>query len=138
MATKTTTLDNLADAIYEDLLEWDSKVEGELASGIKAIAQEAKLMIQDNARARFKGTGAYAKSWRVSKARRTGPHEAVYIVHAQAPYYRLTHLLEKDHKVRNRKNGPVLGEYQGREHIAPAEARAEQLTMELVNKVFRV
>lgn len=136
MATKKATLYNLGDVLAEDLLDWNSQVKGELQTGIKAIAVNAKLMIQDSAPTR-PGHGEYKRSWRVSRDRRARKDEVIYIVHANAPYYRLTHLLEKGHIVRNRKNGPILGHADPIEHIAPAEARAEQLTMELVDRVFK-
>lgn len=136
--TLKANLNNFGDVLYEDLLDWDSAIEGEIQTTVKAIATEAKLMIQDNAKRRFGGSGAYARSWRVSKDRKAARNnEARYIVHADAPYYRLTHLLENDHKIRNRKNGPVIGHYDGREHIAPAEARAQQLLITQVEALFK-
>lgn len=49
-------------------------------------------------------SGKYARSWSVDREDRDGHHKAV--VHAQAPFYRVTHLLMDGHESRNQYGGP--------------------------------
>jgi len=69
--------------------------------------------------------GKYAKSWTMSTEKEIGqPHKR--IIHAKAPHYRLTHLLEHGHA----KVGG--GRVEGRPHIRPAE---EMVIKEFVAEV---
>lgn len=60
--------------------------------------------------------GPYARSWRVKKL------QGRYIVHNK-DHYRLTHLLEYPHEIRNQYGGPY-GESRADPHIKRAEQRA--------------
>lgn len=137
MANKKATLNNFGSVLEDVLLDWDSQVQGELQTAVKAVAIEAKNTIQEHAPAR-PGHGEYRRSWRVSKDRRKRQNgEYVYIVHAHEPYYRLTHLLEKGHDVKNERGGPVIGTADPVLHIIYGEERAEQLLIPLVEEIFK-
>ena len=136
MATKKATLETLENELADIFIGWGSKVEGEIQTAVKAVAVEAKNVIKEHAPAR-PGGGDYRRSWRVSKDRRASDHEAVYIVHAYRPHYRLTHLLEKGHDVKNQPGGPVIGHADEVLHIIYGEQRAEQLLIPLVEEILR-
>lgn len=66
-------------------------------------------------------SGDYARSWRQDQIKR-GRHQYAQVIHASGGEYRLTHLLEKPHRIANKygKYGTTSGE----PHIAPAEEQA--------------
>lgn len=78
-------------------------------------------------------TGDYAASWTyTASGNRRNKHSV--IVHAEAPEYRLTHLLEKGHQLK--KGGRSIGHVKAIEHIAPVEEKAaEQLEKELIKRL---
>lgn len=67
-----------------------------------------------------KRTGAYASSWTVKTENGVGGTKT-YIVHNKK-YYRLTHLLENGHVIRNQKG--TYGRAPAHPHIKAAEDRA--------------
>ena len=67
-----------------------------------------------------KRTGAYASSWAVKTQNGVGGSKT-YIVHNKK-YYRLTHLLENGHVIRNKKG--TYGRAPAHPHIKAAEDRA--------------
>ena len=71
-------------------------------------------------------TGAYRKSWRVSKEKETATSLSM-VVHSEK-HYRLTHLLEKGHAKRG--GGRVAAQV----HIAPAESNAEKMIVEKIER----
>ena len=73
-----------------------------------------------------KESGEYAKNWAVRNDRRS----KTTIVYNKAPTYRLTHLLEKGHVIRNQYG--EWGRTNAEPHIAPAEQEA---VADLVKKV---
>ncbi len=70
--------------------------------------------------------GAYARSWTVTKDKR----KHTYTVHNKK-HYRLTHLLENGHAVRN-QYGDYTPPVKGKPHIYEAEQRAIK---KLINKL---
>lgn len=70
---------------------------------------------------------AYKKSWTSHKENKSR-YKRGRIVHAKAPYYRLTHLLEKGHA----KVGG--GRTRAFPHIAPAEAKAVEKLQEEIQR----
>ena len=76
-----------------------------------------------------KNTGKYAKSWRVKKAYES-PQDIRVVIHS-AKQYRLAHLLEYGHVLKDRRGRPI-GVAEAKPHIRPAELHAEK---ELMKKV---
>lgn len=81
------------------------------------IEEEAKDTAKELKSTSPERSGAYARSWKVTKRGNT------YIVH-NAKHYRLTHLLENGHVVRNAKG--TYGRAKAIKHIGPALDEAER------------
>lgn len=71
------------------------------------------------------GSGAYAKSWTYGEYE-TRQNRYGMVAYAQAPHYRLTHLLEYGHDVKRKRGGKVLGRAKAIPHIRPAQKEAEE------------
>ena len=70
-------------------------------------------------------TGNYRKSWTYSEKQiRKGKTYRTELVVYNAKYYRLTHLLEKSHRIANKYGS--YGMSKAQPHIAPAQKNAEK------------
>lgn len=91
------------------------------------VEEEAKATVKRLKSSSPERQGKYAKSWKVTKRGRT------YIVH-NAKHYRLTHLLENGHVVRNAKG--TYGRAKPIKHIEPALKEAEaELPLKLESRL---
>lgn len=79
----TTYSDEVVDAVEEALLKVGKEAADELKSGIGGFKDR---------------TGKYRRSWTVTQEKHRTYTETT--VHAKAPHYRLTHLLEFGHAIR--------------------------------------
>ena len=114
-------IDDLADAIMEELNAYSEEVMEELKADVK---QTAKECVQDIKNAAPRLSGDYKKSWKC-KTVYESDNDIRVVVHS-AKEYRLTNLLERGHAKRNG------GRVEGTPHIAPAEKKAEQKLMKKV------
>ena len=114
-------IDDLADAIMEELNAYSEEVMEELKADVK---QTAKECVQDIKNAAPRLSGDYKKSWKC-KTVYESDNDIRVVVHS-AKEYRLTHLLEHGHAKRGG------GRVEGISHIAPAEKKAEQKLMKKV------
>ena len=104
-------IDQLAAEIAKGLAEYSQDVVEKVNVSSERIGKEAVKRLKQTSP---KKTGKYAKSWTMTTEKAIGqPHTR--IIHAKAPHYRLTHLLEYGHA----KVGG--GRVEGRPHIRPAE-----------------
>lgn len=108
-------VEDLTREVMKALNDYRDYCDETLAKDIEAAANLAKDEVQKNAPV---DTGAYKKSWKVKKDMKDIRKPAA-TVHA-GKKYRLTHLLENGHAKRGG------GRVRGYEHIAPAEAAAEE------------
>ena len=90
----------------------------------KDIESVAKATAKELRNTSPKDSGEYAKNW-ASKKQGNG-----FVVYNKAPTYRLTHLLENGHVIRNQYG--TFGRKEGKKHIEPAERAAAD---ELVRKI---
>jgi len=121
------TVDELATAVNKELVAYSGEVLNALDASTFEVAEDTRDEIKETARERFKGR-KYWRSWTVTKQNRKGG--VTRIVHAKAPYYRLTHLLENGHA---KVNGGYVA---GRPHIAPAADKAEEkLVKDLTERI---
>lgn len=96
-----TTVDGLAKAIQKTLAEYEGVTVESMKAAVDKVSKEAVRELKGSSPKR---TGAYAKSWAAKKARLTNKWAYQKTVYNK-DHYRLTHLLEKGHKVVGAKNG---------------------------------
>ncbi|HHT47544.1 MAG TPA: HK97 gp10 family phage protein [Firmicutes bacterium] len=118
-------IDQLAAEIARGLAEYSQDVVEKVNVSSEKVGKAAVKRLKQTSPKR---TGAYAKAWAMKTEKAIGqPHTR--IIHAKAPHYRLTHLLEYGHA----KVGG--GRVEGRPHIRPAE---EEVIREFTREVEEV
>ena len=112
---KTVSIDGLADAVMEELTEYNKLAEETMKEAVTKAGQTVRKEIQTGAPER---SGKYAKSWRTKKTKESS---RVLEVTVYSPSrYMLAHLLEHGHAKRNG------GRTRAFPHIAPAEEVGEK------------
>ena len=112
---KTVSIDGRADAVMEELTEYNKLAEETMKKAVIKAGQTVRKEIQAGAPER---SGKYAKSWRTKKTRESS---RVLEVTVYSPSrYMLAHLLEHGHAKRNG------GRTRAFPHIAPAEEVGEK------------
>jgi len=115
-------IDQLAAEIAKELSKYSQEVVEKVNISSEKVGKAAVKQLRQTSP---KKTGKYAKSWTMSTEKEIGqPHKR--IIHAKAPHYRLTHLLEHGHAKRGG------GRVEGKPHIRPAE---EMVIQEFVVEV---
>jgi hypothetical protein len=121
------SIDQLAAEIAKGLAEYSQDVVEKVNISSEAVGKAAVKQLKQTSPKRY---GNYAKSWTMKTEPEVGqPHKR--IVHAKAPHYRLTHLLEYGHA----KAGG--GRVEGRPHIRPAEEMVIQEFMAEVEEAIK-
>ena len=100
----------------EILDEVSEEVKGAMKTQMLSVAKETAQQLKSTSP---RDTGDYARGWKVSKQR-----GGDYVVH-NATEYRLTHLLENGHEVKNKK-GDTGKRAPAFKHIYPAEQWASE------------
>lgn len=123
MATKMTVGEQMAE-ILEDYSEKVKKTKDKV---FEDVAKESAAKLRSTS-PRRPNHGEYAKSWRM----KTNNDGSVVVYNKD--HYRLTHLLENGHVIRNLKG--TYGRTNGIKHIKPVEewangAVVDKITMEL-------
>lgn len=104
-------IDQLGAEIARELSKYSQEVVEKVNISSERVGKAAVKQLKQTSP---KDKGDYAKSWNMTTEKAIGqPHRR--IVHAKAPHYRLTHLLEYGHA----KVGG--GRVEGNPHIRPAE-----------------
>ena len=115
------SIDAMADAIMEGLLEYADMATDEMKTAVKKAGRTVRMEIQAGAPVK---SGAYQKSWAV-KTMKESSNALKVVVHSKNRY-QLAHLLEKGHA---KRGGGRVG---GKAHIAPAEQSGiEQLERDI-------
>lgn len=96
-----TTVDGLAKAIQKTLAEYEGVTVDGMKAAVDKVSKEAVRELKGSSPRR---SGAYAKSWTSKKTKLTNKWAYEKTVYNK-DHYRLTHLLEKGHKVVGAKNG---------------------------------
>ena len=124
--SKGISIDDMAEAIEKELMEYRELATDELKTAVKKAGRTAKSDIGKTAPER---TGAYAKSWRmkVTEESAVGIGITVY----SPSHYMLAHLLENGHAKRN--GGRVAGE----RHIGLAEEHTKEQLIGDIEKVLK-
>lgn len=124
------TPDEFVEALAEATRTMTEEVVEEMENRLEEIASETVEELNrispkfkgDDSKRKYKA-GSYAKSWTFSKSKERGVTRV--IVHAAKPHWRLTHLLENGHVVRNGTKR-VVGNADPIPHISIAEEHAEE------------
>ena len=120
-------LDLVSDQIAKIFDEYDRDMKRKVNNSVDKVAKESVQKLKDNSP---KKTGDYAKGWKIKRERgRNGINDVT--IH-NATDYRLTHLLENGHVIRNKKG--TYGRTSGRKHIKPVE---EYFNSEVVEEIER-
>ena len=106
------TVDGMADAIMEGLLEYADLATDVMKGCVKKAGNTVKKETQENAPVK---SGKYGKSWAVKRQREIS-HMLEVVVHSK-DRYQLSHLLEKGHAKRGG------GRVKAFPHIGPAEEK---------------
>lgn len=119
---KTVSIDGLADAVMEELTEYNNLAQETMKKAVTKAGQTVRKEIRGGAPVK---TGRYAKSWTVKK---TGESSTRLEVTVYSPSrYMLAHLLEHGHAKRNG------GRTRAFPHIALAEEVGEkQLEQDII------
>lgn len=113
-----TTVDDLSKAIQKTLAEYEGVTIDSMKSAVDKASKEAVRELKGSSPRR---SGAYAKSWTSKKTKLTKKWAYEKTVYNKE-HYRLTHLLEKGHKVVGAKNGRTWVD--ARPHIEKVEQKA--------------
>lgn len=98
------------------------------------VLQNMKEARQEVSAASPRRSGAYAKSWAVKNKASNGSVESVVF---NKDRYRLTHLLEYGHVIRNKAGGRSYGKTSPRPHIGPVDQATQERIMQQLEEAFK-
>ena len=126
------SVDKLLDAVEITLEDYSKGVDNCLFVASDEAGRTAEEELRRTSPVRKKNGGDYRKSWTYEeKAIRRGKAYRTEMVVWNPKHYRLTHLLEKSHRIVNKYG--EYGKTKAQPHIAPAQKNAE----ETFAKVFK-
>ena len=121
------SIDKLADTIDLTLEDYANGVDDCLAYASDKAGKTAEDELHRTSPAR---SGEYRKSWTYQeKEIRHGKNVRTEMVVYNAKHYRLTHLLEKSHRIVNKYG--QYGKTKAQPHIAPAQKNAEAMFLKI-------
>lgn len=121
--------EQLGDEIGKILTEYSDDVVRELPDACKDAAKATVKALKANAS--NIGTGRYRSSFK-SKKTAGDSSQTTYTVYSTR--YRVAHLLERGHPIRNQPGGRVYGVSAARPHWAPAEEEGAEALEEAIRK----
>ena len=121
-----TNVDGLAQAIQKTLAEYEGVTIESMKAAVDKASKEAVRELKSSSPKR---NGAYARSWTSKKKKLANKYAYEKTVYNKN-HYRLTHLLEKGHRVVGAKNGRTWVD--ARPHIEKVEQKAVE---KLVNEM---
>lgn len=126
--------DSVQAQLQKILDEYASELNGVIDKTFNSVAKETKNEVVQNSP---RDSGDYAGDWAIKRATKRGRGKllgGVEVVIYNKKHYRLTHLLEKGHVVRNQFG--TYGRAPAHPHIAQAEEHGERkLLAELQSKL---
>ena len=113
------TVDGIGDAMKQAFKKFGTVTTEDVSVAAKYAAKEALQTLRDTTPYKSR-TGKYKRSFAAETAYRDTYSYGMRIG-ARGPYYRLTHLLEKGHRLRGGS-----GKTRSYPHVAPAQAAADE------------
>lgn len=116
-----------------------SDIEAALGSYTDAIARQVKIAVRETANdtkatlSRTSPGTRYRRGWKTIVREEKADHIVVGVQNTQ---YRLTHLLENPHKLRNESYTDPSNGFGGTVHIAPAAKQAETDLQERIEHII--
>ena len=123
MADQRVTVDQMADAIMDGLLEYAELATDTMKDCVKKAGNTVRKETQGNAPVK---SGRYKKSWAVKRQKETSTTLEM-VVHSRNRY-QLTHLLEKGHAKRGG------GRVKAIPHLGPAEENGIRMLEDSIRK----
>lgn len=124
----TVEVDGLADLITEYMSNYSQDVTNQIKRAVDIVADEANQEIKNHIT--FKQhTGDYVKAFRIKKAYEDG-YKKVNVWYVKDPYYRLAHLLENEHALRQGGRTKAYPHIKYGEELA--QKRMEELAKEAI------
>ena len=123
-------VNQLATAIGHELQAYSDSVSEKIGEAVEVVAKEVNDEIKQHVTFRER-TGKYVKAFRIKKVYTGSKYNHSRIWHVQSPHYRLTHLLENGHALRNG------GRAQAFPHIIYGEQLAQRRMQELTEQAVQ-
>lgn len=123
------TVDGIGDAMKQTFKKFGTVTTEDVSVAAKYAAKEALQTLRDTTPYKS-GTGKYKRSFTAETAYRDTYSYGMRIG-ARGPYYRLTHLLEKGHRLRGGS-----GKTRSYPHIAPAQEAADKAFEEKIKELI--
>ena len=130
---RKTPIDQLSKAITDTLNEYAGKIGENLGRITEEMGKKGRQALRRESKVKLKvHTGKYSKGWKMQVEHgRMSIKVTIYNDH-----YSLPHLLEYSHDVKNRKDGPVIGQTAPHPHIEPIEKElVEAFEREVLSKL---
>ena len=127
------TPDGFEAAVKDILNDYADDVVKDVKQAVELTGKETVQFVHAAISAAGIGGRKYRNSYRVKTLKSTS-FETSVVIHSPK-YYRIAHLLEHGHTLKI--HGRVLGTVRAFPHLAPAEAKAEQLLVRNVEKAIR-
>ena len=123
------TVDGIGDAMKQAFKKFGTVTTDDVSVAAKYAAKEALQTLRDTTPYKSR-TGKYKRSFTAETAYRDTYSYGMRIG-ARGPYYRLTHLLEKGHRLRGGS-----GKTRSYPHIAPAQEAADKAFEEKIKELI--
>ena len=123
-------VNQLAAAIGHELQAYSDFVSEKIGEAVEIVAKEVNDEIKQHVTFQER-TGKYIKAFRIKKVYTGSKYNHSRIWHVQSPHYRLTHLLENGHALRNG------GRTRAFPHIIYGEQLAERRMQELTEQAVQ-
>lgn len=124
----------LTKAVSEILETYCENITDETKKAIDQTADETERVLHNTSPARRKRE--YANAWTWDNILES-PLARVDAVYNEGRTYKLIHLLEWGHIIRNQRNGPTYGRVEARPHVMPAKEYAEKIYTQLIKEAIK-
>lgn len=127
MSTSKCKIEDMAEAVMTNLYQYSDDVTKQVKTSVDVVAKEVNEEIK--AHVTFKGTGKYVKAFRLKKTFENSQEKRV-TWYVNVPHYRLTHLLENGHAIKQGGRARAFPHIKYGEELA--QRRMEELAREAV------